>query len=55
MLKDTRIGRRILIAVYILAAYVAVGWVATQLAFFLLTCMPFSGNWASPPPNGEIN
>jgi len=35
-----------------LAVYVAVGYVGTQLAFFL-TCRPFKGYWAMPPPDRE--
>lgn len=35
-----------------LAIYVAVGWVATEIAFFT-SCRPFNGYWAVPPPNPE--
>ncbi|EON64309.1 hypothetical protein W97_03540 [Coniosporium apollinis CBS 100218] len=35
-----------------LAIYVAVGWVATEIAFFT-NCRPFNGYWAVPPPNPE--
>lgn len=35
-----------------LAAYVVVGWFATELAFFT-ACRPFSGYWALPPPDPQ--
>lgn len=35
-----------------LAAYVATGWFATELAFFT-ACRPFSGYWALPPPDPQ--
>ncbi|KAL5121286.1 hypothetical protein ACEQ8H_000754 [Pleosporales sp. CAS-2024a] len=34
------------------AAYVAAGWVAVEIAFFT-ACRPFSGYWAVPPPNPQ--
>jgi hypothetical protein len=34
------------------AAYVFIGWVAVQIAFFT-ACRPFSGYWAVPPPNPQ--
>jgi hypothetical protein len=40
--------------VYYLAAYVAIGWVATEIAFFT-ACRPFSGYWAMPPPISECS
>ncbi|KAL2352160.1 hypothetical protein BJ546DRAFT_1064433 [Cryomyces antarcticus] len=40
------------LAVKILCAYVACGWVACELAFFF-ACRPFSGYWAVPPPNPQ--
>lgn len=36
----------------IVSTYVAIGWVAVQIAFFT-ACMPFSGYWAVPPPNPQ--
>lgn len=35
-----------------LAAYVAAGWLATELAFFA-ACRPFRGYWAMPPPDPQ--
>lgn len=35
-----------------LAVYVAVGWFATESAFFT-ACRPFSGYWALPPPDPQ--
>jgi hypothetical protein len=35
-----------------LGAYVCVGYVATEIAFFT-ACTPFSGYWAVPPPNPQ--
>lgn len=35
-----------------LAAYVAIGWFATELAYFT-ACRPFSGYWALPPPDPQ--
>lgn len=35
-----------------LAMYVAVGWVAVEIAFFTL-CIPFKGYWGMPPPNPQ--
>lgn len=35
-----------------LAIYVAIGWCATELAFFT-ACRPFSGYWAMPPPDPQ--
>jgi membrane-bound acyltransferase YfiQ involved in biofilm formation len=34
------------------AAYVLVGWIAVQIAFFT-ACRPFNGYWAVPPPNPQ--
>jgi hypothetical protein len=34
------------------AAYVFVGWVSVQIAFFT-ACRPFKGYWAVPPPNPQ--
>jgi hypothetical protein len=34
------------------AAWVIVGWVAVQIAFFT-ACRPFNGYWAVPPPNPQ--
>jgi len=39
-------------AVRYLAYYVAVGWVATEIAFFT-ACRPFPGYWAMPPPDPQ--
>src|SRR5436305_1337919 len=39
-------------AVKVLAVYVIMGWVATELAFFF-ACRPFNGYWAVPPPNPQ--
>lgn len=36
----------------LVAIYVAVGWVAVQIAFFT-ACMPFSGYWAVPVSNPQ--
>ncbi|CAO2656833.1 Nn.00g056360.m01.CDS01 [Neocucurbitaria sp. VM-36] len=36
----------------IVAAYVIVGWVAVQIAFFT-ACRPFVGYWGMPPPNPQ--
>jgi hypothetical protein len=33
-------------------AYVLLGWIAVQIAFFT-ACRPFSGYWAVPPPNSQ--
>jgi hypothetical protein len=35
-----------------LGGYVAVGWVATEIAFFT-ACHPFKGYWAVPPPDPQ--
>lgn len=35
-----------------LSIYVAIGWVATEIAFFT-ACRPFAGYWAMPPPNPQ--
>ncbi|KAK2044237.1 hypothetical protein LZ31DRAFT_466893 [Colletotrichum somersetense] len=35
-----------------LAAYVAVGWTATQITMFV-ACRPFAGYWAVPPPDPQ--
>jgi hypothetical protein len=40
--------------VYYLSAYVAIGYIASQIAFFTI-CMPFSGYWAMPPPNPQCS
>lgn len=40
------------IAVRYLSIYVGMGWLATELAFFL-ACRPFSGYWAVPPPSPQ--
>jgi hypothetical protein len=32
--------------------YVAVGWLATEIAFFT-ACRPFNGYWAVPPPDPQ--
>ncbi|KAH4807747.1 hypothetical protein HBH61_127350 [Parastagonospora nodorum] len=34
------------------AAYVALGWIAVEIAFFT-ACRPFNGYWAVPPPNPQ--
>ncbi|KAH8891079.1 hypothetical protein GQ53DRAFT_842004 [Thozetella sp. PMI_491] len=39
-------------AVRYLGVYVAVGWVATEVAFFT-ACRPFEGYWGMPPPNPQ--
>lgn len=39
-------------AVLILAGYVVVGFVATEIGFFTF-CMPFQGYWAVPPPDPQ--
>jgi len=36
----------------IVGAWVILGWVAVQIAFFT-TCRPFTGYWAVPPPNPQ--
>ncbi|KAK2054298.1 hypothetical protein LY76DRAFT_665169 [Colletotrichum caudatum] len=38
--------------VYCLAAYVAAGWAATQIAM-LAACRPLAGYWAVPPPDPQ--
>src|ERR1700709_1197569 len=35
-----------------LSIYVAIGWLATEIAFFT-ACRPFAGYWAMPPPNPQ--
>lgn len=45
-------GRRTERLVLALSVYVGLAWASTQICFFTLTCKPFSGNWAVPPPNG---
>jgi hypothetical protein len=35
-----------------LAIYVAIGWVATEIAFFT-ACRPFTGYWGMPPPDPQ--
>lgn len=35
-----------------LSVYVALGWVAVQIAFFT-ACTPFEGYWGMPPPNPQ--
>jgi hypothetical protein len=34
------------------AIYVAIGWIAVQIAFFT-ACRPFNGYWAVPPPDPQ--
>jgi len=46
------VGTRPQQSVKYLAIYVAIGWTATQIAFFT-TCRPFSGYWAVPPPDPQ--
>lgn len=38
--------------VKILAVYIAIGFVATEIGFFTF-CRPFRGYWAVPPPNPQ--
>lgn len=38
--------------VKMVAVYVALGWVATETAFFT-ACRPFNGYWAVPPPDPQ--
>lgn len=38
--------------VQMLFVYVAIGWIATEIAFFT-ACRPFSGYWAVPPPDPQ--
>lgn len=46
------LGLQVQRLVLYLAVYVAVGWLATEIAFFT-ACTPFSGYWAMPPPNPQ--
>ncbi|RDW88041.1 hypothetical protein BP6252_00073 [Coleophoma cylindrospora] len=46
-------GQREQLAVKIVGGYCILGWIANQIAFFTLTCQPFAGNWAIPPPNDQ--
>ncbi|KAI5920888.1 hypothetical protein F4810DRAFT_713087 [Camillea tinctor] len=39
-------------AVRYLGVYVAMGWTASEVAFFT-ACMPFEGYWGMPPPNPQ--
>ncbi|KAI1636635.1 hypothetical protein F4809DRAFT_372667 [Biscogniauxia mediterranea] len=39
-------------AVRYLGVYVAMGWMASEVAFFT-ACMPFEGYWGMPPPNPQ--
>jgi hypothetical protein len=40
--------------VYYLAVYVAIGYIASQIAFFTI-CIPFNGYWAMPQPNPQCS
>ena len=53
VLTKSSSGRRFQTAVKFLGGYVLLAWVGNQFAFFLLTCKPFSGNWATTPPSGR--
>ncbi|KAJ5035578.1 uncharacterized protein L3040_008044 [Drepanopeziza brunnea f. sp. 'multigermtubi'] len=46
------LGLQVQRMVVYLSVYVAVGWVATEIAFFT-ACTPFKGYWAMPPPNHQ--
>jgi hypothetical protein len=39
-------------AVRWLSVYVAMGWIASEVAFFT-ACIPFQGYWGMPPPNPQ--
>ncbi|KAH9886372.1 hypothetical protein F4778DRAFT_479071 [Xylariomycetidae sp. FL2044] len=39
-------------AVFYLAVYVAMGWMASEITFFT-ACIPFEGYWGMPPPNPQ--
>lgn len=52
MYSRLTLGLQVRRMAYYLAIYVAVGWCATQIAFFT-ACRPFSGYWAMPPPNPQ--
>jgi len=54
LLMYTRLtlGLQVQKMVLYLSVYVAVGWVATEIAFFT-ACTPFVGYWAMPPPNPQ--
>jgi hypothetical protein len=40
--------------VYYLSGYVAIGYIASQIAFFTI-CIPFTGYWAMPPPDPQCS
>ncbi|KAK0107942.1 hypothetical protein ONS96_003727 [Cadophora gregata f. sp. sojae] len=46
------LGLQVQRMVLYLTIYVALGWLATEIAFFT-ACTPFSGYWAMPPPNPQ--
>ncbi|KAL2070108.1 hypothetical protein VTL71DRAFT_14788 [Oculimacula yallundae] len=52
MFTRLTLGLQVQRMVVYLAIYVAIGWVATEIAFFT-ACTPFSGYWAMPPPNPQ--
>ncbi len=52
MYRRLTMGLRQQRTVKAIAVYVALGWVGTELAFFL-ACRPFNGYWAVPPPNPQ--
>ncbi|CZR58072.1 uncharacterized protein PAC_07962 [Phialocephala subalpina] len=52
MYSRLTLGLQVQKMVFYLAIYVAVGWAATEIAFFT-ACTPFSGYYAMPPPNPQ--
>ncbi|PVH79674.1 hypothetical protein DL98DRAFT_560658 [Cadophora sp. DSE1049] len=46
------LGLQVQRMVLYLSIYVALGWLATEIAFFT-ACTPFAGYWAMPPPNPQ--
>jgi hypothetical protein len=52
MYSRLTLGHKVQKMVFYLAIYVAIGWLATEIAFFT-ACRPFNGYWAMPPPNAQ--
>ena len=52
MLQRMTSGTTYVNRIRIVAAWVMIGWVAVQIAFFT-ACRPFAGYWAMPPPDPQ--
>jgi hypothetical protein len=52
MFSRLTLGLQVQKMVMYLSIYVAIGWLATEIAFFT-ACRPFTGYWAMPPPDPQ--